>query len=118
MAAPVETEGPPRQMRRSEERAELPRPVITRQSGLETIEGTLRQVDCAGDRARVTIDSGGKPVRLAIRDPGQIVIRNSDSGKVDFECGPQKPRRVRIEYEKKPDEDMGTMGTIRTIEFK
>jgi tetratricopeptide (TPR) repeat protein len=95
-----------------------PAPATAQQRGLLVIEGTLRQLDCAGDTARLTIEVNGKPVRFAILDPARIAVRNAASGKVDFACGPQPAKPVLLEYQAQADADMGTLGVIRTIEFK
>jgi hypothetical protein len=36
---------------------------------------------------------------------------------MEFTCGPQRPRRIRIEYEAKEGAMPGTVGVIRSIEF-
>ena len=79
---------------------------------------TLLQLDCAGQQARLTLRAGAKQVRLAILDANNVVIKNADAGKVEFNCGPQKPRTVLIEFEPQVDSDMGTAGAIKSIEFK
>jgi hypothetical protein len=85
---------------------------------LESVEGTLRQVDCNGTTARLTLESGGKLFRFVIKDPNHIAIRNAGAGPVDFQCGPQKPRAVLLEYEAKVDAPEGIAGELRSIEFR
>jgi hypothetical protein len=52
---------------------------------------------------------------LAILDVSSIATK--DHVPMDFACGPQKPRRIRIEYEAKNDAMPGTIGVVRSIEF-
>ena len=95
-----------------------PEPAADRTPGLDSVEGTLMQLDCAGQQARVTIRAGSRLLRFAIMDANNVVIKNADGGKVEFNCGTQKPRTVVLEIEPKIDEDMGTAGVIKSIEFK
>jgi hypothetical protein len=115
MAPRVADADRPRQ-RRPE--TETPEPAPNPTPGLESIEGTLLQLDCGGQQARLTLRTGAKQVRLAILDANNVVIKNADAGKVEFNCGPQKPRTVVIEFEPQVDSDMGTAGAIKSIEFK
>ncbi len=50
-----------------------------RPAWLAAPEGVLDQVDCLGT------------VLLAIDAPGEVTIRGSGAGHVDFACGPQRP---------------------------
>ena len=82
------------------------------------IEGVLQQLDCLGKFARLHIASGGKRMAFLIQDPTSVTIKNSASGAIDFPCGPQKPRPVVLDYVMKQDKELGTVGIIRSIEFK
>ena len=78
--------------------------------------GTLKQIDCLGRQARLVITTeDGKQVRLLITDPGQIAI--AGGGEKDLSCGPQKARRVVVEYFRKPNSKLSTAGEVATIEF-
>jgi tetratricopeptide (TPR) repeat protein len=85
---------------------------------LESAEGTLRQFDCMGSSARLVIDASGTEVKFVIRDPNTILLRGTDSYSVDFTCGEQEPKTVVILYEPIVQEDLGTVGVVRVIEFK
>lgn len=57
------------------------------------------------------------------QDRDSIVMRNigADACRTavhEFPCGPQKPRRVLLEHDGRPDADMRTLGNIRSLEFK
>ncbi|HXA50411.1 MAG TPA: hypothetical protein VNV86_08915 [Candidatus Acidoferrum sp.] len=82
-----------------------------------TVAGTLRQVDCLGTQARLLIDTPDKKtVRLLVSDPSKVVY--SGSGEVTLGCGPQKARRVTIEYVPKANAKLATVGEVATIEFQ
>jgi hypothetical protein len=83
-----------------------------------SIEGTLEQVDCLGQRARLRLRFAGRQVRLAILDPARVAVTGAGSGKVELNCGPQKPRQVTIVYDPKVDGELGTIGVVKTMEFK
>lgn len=78
--------------------------------------GTLKQVDCLGGPARLVIDTGGKVLRLLVPDPEKIAIIGG--GEQALGCGPQKPRRVTVEYFPKKDARLGTAGEAATLQFQ
>jgi hypothetical protein len=81
------------------------------------VSGTLRQVDCLGRQARLVIDAGaGKTVRLLVPDPGQIAI--GGAGELALTCGPQKARKLTVEYFPKTNARLSTSGEVATIEFQ
>ena len=84
----------------------------------ESVEGTLRRLDCRGSAATLTLESAGKFLRFAISDPGRIALRNTGAGELEFQCGPQMPRQVLIEYESSSGLAAGLTGEVRGIEFK
>jgi len=104
--APTQASEPRQMIRRADA---PPRPSVL---------GTLRQVDCLGKIVRLRITSGEKQVLLAIRDGGDVTVKGSSSGSVDFTCGPQKAKLVVVEYESREDAQLGTIGDVRSIEFQ
>lgn len=81
------------------------------------VSGTLAQVDCLGSQARLVIRTAdGKTVRLMVRDPSRVAI--SGAGEQTLGCGPQKGRRVVVEYSPKPDAKAGVAGDVAAIEFQ
>ena len=83
-----------------------------------TVEGTLEQLDCLKEVGRIRIATAGGAVRLIMDDPDAIELRGLPTGQATFDCGPQKPRRVLVEYEPAVDDELGTAGVVRAIEFK
>jgi hypothetical protein len=81
------------------------------------VTGTLKQIDCLGAQARLTIASQtGATLKLLVADPGKITITNG--GEQALACGAQKARRVIIEYWAKSNTRLGTTGEVATIEFQ
>jgi hypothetical protein len=81
------------------------------------VRGVLQRVDCLGKQLRLAIESqDGKPVRLLIPNPEQVVIL---SGKEQtFGCGPQRPpRKIVVEYFAKPNTRLDTAGEAAVIDF-
>jgi hypothetical protein len=79
--------------------------------------GTLKQVDCLGRQARLVIETDDrKPLKLLVPDPGKITIMGG--GEQALGCGPQKPRRVTVEYFPKANAKLATAGEVATIEFQ
>jgi hypothetical protein len=79
--------------------------------------GTLKQVDCVGRQLRVVLTSeDGKLVRLLIPDPARVTVMGS--GDLTLACGPQKARRISVEYFPKPNPKLATAGEVAVIEFQ
>ncbi len=94
-------------------------PELPKRSPLSAVEGTLDQIDCLGNTARIRMTSAGRPVRLLIDKPNGIDARGAKGGAFDLTCGPQTPRRtIRVEYEPKVNNDLGTIGLVRVMEMK
>ncbi len=82
------------------------------------ISGTLARIDCLTGAARVHLRTGSGLIQLLIDNPDSIEIRGAEDGHFTFECGPQRPRRVTIEYEPAANGKLGTAGVVRMIEFQ
>ena len=81
------------------------------------VAGALQQVDCLGAQARLTVRTAeGGILKLLVVNAGQISI--SGRGEHALGCGPQKARRVSIEYWAKNNARLGTAGEVATIEFQ
>lgn len=84
----------------------------------EKLSGSLARVDClAGGPMRLTINiDGGGTIRLLIRDPNHLTVKNAAEAK--FGCGVQKPvRKIRVIYNVKADAKMNTVGDVAMVEF-
>jgi len=80
-------------------------------------EGTLKQVDCLGAQARLTIETADKKtVKLLVSDPKKVVY--SGGGERTLGCGVQKARHVTVEYVPKVNAKLATAGEVATIEFQ
>lgn len=81
-----------------------------------TALGALERVDCIGRQARLTVRTETATLKLLVSDARQIVI--TGGGEAALGCGPQKSRRVSIEYWAKKNTRLGTTGEVATIEFQ
>ena len=81
------------------------------------IHGMLKQVECLGAQARLTVESDGrKIVKLLVTDDSHASILGTGTGALG--CGRQTPRAVAIAYFPKPNPRLGTAGEVATIEFQ
>jgi hypothetical protein len=81
------------------------------------VSGTLRQIDCLGTQARLTIQpAGGSTLKLLVTDPSKVIL--TGGGEQSLGCGAQKARPVAIDYWAKPSARLGTAGEVATIEFQ
>lgn len=88
--------------------------------GSASVEGTLEQIDCHGDAALIQIrpsTGGTPPVQLWVERPGDVLLKDSSSLTFTFQCGPQRPRRVAVEYDPKPGLPRGSAGLVTAIRF-
>jgi hypothetical protein len=89
------------------------KPAIVRSSRpLELLEGRLEQVDCLGDRARLTVGTGAGKVRLLVTDAGAV-----NGGSRELSCGEANSVPVKIEFAARVDERLGTTGDVRSLVF-
>jgi tetratricopeptide (TPR) repeat protein len=85
---------------------------------LPAVRGVLREIECRGTTARLLLQAGQRQIGFIIADPGRVVNRNSPGTGIDLTCGKQRPGvNVLIEFEEKPDDELGTLGEVRAIEF-
>src|SRR5258706_6734492 len=81
------------------------------------VTGILKRMECTGKLARLVLEGEDhKLIRLILRDPSKVVILGG--GTETLACGPQKARRVAIEYFAKPDPKSAAGGEVATIEFQ
>jgi hypothetical protein len=79
--------------------------------------GLLKQVDCLGAKTRLVVEGDDRKIaKVLLTDPGKVAIIGG--GNQTLNCGPQKGRRVTIEYFPKTDSRLATAGEIATIEFQ
>lgn len=86
-------------------------------TGDSHIQGTLRRIDCFSQGARMFVETGGRHVSVYVRNPGEVLLRHPSSLTFEFTCGVQKPRQVSIQYTARPDQRLGTVGDVTSIEF-
>jgi hypothetical protein len=88
-------------------------PFVEPLDDVRTIEGELREVDCAGPVTRIVVESGAARQTLAIPDPARVQVRNAPS---EFTCGPQSGDKVIVVYAapRTPVAD----AIVRGIEFR
>jgi tetratricopeptide (TPR) repeat protein len=82
----------------------------------ERAEGTAIAFDCARDGAKLRMRSGERTLVFGFDDPEKVMLRHNGRIVHEFTCGPQKPYRVAVEFEKARPE-AGIVGWIRLLEF-
>ncbi len=79
------------------------------------VEGTAKELLCEGG-LKFTVDSGGKLMTFAIPHPDRVLLKHKSDYAFDFNCGPQKPFAIAIEYA--PSEKPGKVaGDVKMMEF-
>lgn len=86
-----------------EEVPRLVRPAPTAQTGAvpppaPEVEGSFVEFVCLEKSFKVIVDTGKGKKGFLIPDPNQVVIVGRSGGKVELNCGPQKPVHVKLEY--------------------
>lgn len=103
-------------LKRGEE--STPPPQVKAADPTERAEGTFRELECLASGAKIHMLVGGRKMAFLIKDPTRVVIRNpAPDGGLQFTCGPQKVRMLVVEYLPEKDEQGGTAGIVRALEF-
>ncbi|PYT30815.1 MAG: hypothetical protein DMG57_07095 [Acidobacteria bacterium] len=78
------------------------------------VAGTLKRVDCRGKSMRLVIETSDQKLKtFSLNDPSNVPI--TGGGEQTLACGPQKPRRVVVEYFAR--HSAGSAGEVATIQF-
>jgi Flp pilus assembly protein TadD len=78
--------------------------------------GTIEKVECLGKLAKLHVRVDGAVKKFLIPDPTSVIIRSGAGKAVDLQCGPQKARTVRVEYQATPA-TVDAAGIVRTLVF-
>ena len=71
-------------------------PFIESDDLVRSAEGVLREVQCGeGKLTGLLIDTENGLLTLTVPDPQHVLLR---SGPSEFTCGPQTPRKIKVEY--------------------
>jgi len=62
------------------------------------VEGSFVEFVCLEKSFKVVVDTGEGRKGFLIPDPNRVVIVGRAGGKVELNCGPQKPVHVKLEY--------------------
>jgi tetratricopeptide (TPR) repeat protein len=79
--------------------------------------GTLEHIDCMGEQAKLHLMTDDGKMSLIIKDPRAVRIFSAKSDTAEFTCGAQKHTPVSIQYVAEVDQQSGTAGIVRTLEF-
>jgi len=86
-------------------------PFIEPGDDMHRVQGTLRGVECGGVTS-VRVQDGQKLLDLAIPDLQHVRMRHAPP---DFECGPQEPTPVTVDYARTPNSAYD--GIVRGMDF-
>jgi Flp pilus assembly protein TadD len=79
-----------------------------------SFSGTFLELQCA-DPAKIVIQTAEGRKVVMIDDPNRLLVNGHNGEKMDLTCGPQKPVKVRVEYD--PPATPGVDGRVRAIYF-
>lgn len=103
-------------VRRTETHGTQGPPVDAVSSGLE-VEGLLVGFDCSSKPPALSVEVEGKTRAFLFDKPDHVVINGGKSGPVDLQCGPQRPRRVVLGYERDATKPDSAHGLVRELKF-
>ncbi len=97
------------------------RPLVERRSftpppAAPSFQGALTHFECLSEEAVVTLEGGRETAKFIIEDPAAVVVVSRQGGELEFTCGPQAGRKLRVEYRAEPDAASGAVGVITLIE--
>jgi hypothetical protein len=80
--------------------------------------GTFSELICLDNQAKIVLKTGTSELIYLIQDPARITVMGREGGKVDLECGPQKPAKLRVEYTPPPAGVTDIDGVVRILFFE
>lgn len=80
-------------------------------------EGEAQKLECDGRSAWLHVTVGHDIMVFKIDDPAKVVLKHSGEGTFEFQCGPQKPFHVVVEYLPESDKAKRIAGLLRVLEF-
>ncbi len=80
------------------------------------LRGTLVGLICSAKPPSITVESEGRNHSFLLDHPDRIVVVGSPSGTIDLNCGPQRPRSVRVVYDL-AGATPATTGSLKLLEF-
>ena len=92
-------------------------PSAAAKSLLLRAEGEAQKLECDGKSARLHVAVGHETMVFKIDDPTKVTLRHSGEGTFEFQCGPQKPFHVVVEYLPDADKTKRVAGVLRVLEF-
>jgi len=81
------------------------------------VEGRFRQVVCAGGKAWVVVEAGGKKLTFLVDAPTMVQVKGRGIGTLDLSCGPQRGETVVVGYVEKDKEKHDVDGFVRLMEW-
>lgn len=115
-----EDTGPaPPHLRRREQPAPSPSKPLVHETPVTEATGDFVEFDCRPPLPRLILQSSGKKLVFAIKDPQQVTVTGPEGGTVDLQCGPQTGKRtVSIEYVTPEPPQAGLDGLVSIIHFQ
>ena len=92
-------------------------PLVRPGETTEHVEGIAQSLDCGSKVVRFTILAGQKTMSFAMENPQRVQLVHDGQATFEFNCGPQKPFSVAIEYVPAKDPTQGVAGSIRKLQF-
>jgi Tfp pilus assembly protein PilF len=92
-------------------------PAVAPNSLLMRAEGEARKLECDGKGARLHVTVGHDTMVFKIDDPAKVTLKHSGEGTFEFQCGPQKPFHVVVDYLPEADKSKRVAGLLRILEF-
>jgi tetratricopeptide (TPR) repeat protein len=118
---PTRTEvgGPPRLVHR-DAKMNADGSVTLVRNPLPSMEGQLTRFECNGKQAVLHLTVNNSEEIFVIEDPQKVMIRSGDGvgAPVDFQCGPQKNQRLRVECQDSTDAAGNVTRFARILEFR
>lgn len=80
-------------------------------------EGQFVELQCNGSQALFVIEVEGRRQPYLIDDPLKIVIAGADGGSQGLTCGKQRPRPVKLEFDRPGAGQTAALGLLRLVDF-
>lgn len=108
-------EAPPKLVRKPP--APQTNPFVAAGQKVTRVEGTAKSLNCTDKGLTFSIQSGDKVLTFDMPKPDRVLLKHNGAATADFNCGPQKPYPVVVEFVPAANPGGQLAGELKMLEY-
>ena len=88
---------------------------LVKQQG-EGVRGEFVELNCAGEKPLVVVESQGRPWRFRVEDFGGVLVTGVGGSSVELTCGAQNKQKITVRFG--PSTISGLDGIVKGLSFE